>query len=343
MKLSVRVNIDRKAALLRGLVLEDEVIIPVGPEDLSAEDWALLVNSLQRDHVKKDDYLERSKFSVNGPEPADLVSALANYRAGLETERLAKEAKLAERALAFAEYKAEAASVLETNRVIAQSDLIPATRRIWALGLNLKEGDELWPYRDCDAAGFDQLQLKSLPWWQHNYNRTAEEENDIRAFEQGQYEIKAQADERVRQANLEAIAKARPELDRQLAEKVQAEAQAEADRKAANAARFAKRLETGIWERETDSYNERRYGAPWVAKVTFPNGPKAVYEFSGESTGKWGKAGILSIECKPGEIIAWGQKDLRGNSHEHHVLYMRANGSMEELDKVEAYKRSRQP
>jgi hypothetical protein len=121
---------------------------------------------------------------------------------------------------------------------------------------------------------------------------------------------------------------AREEKERIAAE---AKEKADADQKAANKIKYAERIATGYWEHETGSYNDRRYSAPWCATVSF-NGAKPVYSW-GESTGKWGKSGLLRVECKPGDFIAWGQKDLRrpGNS-ENNILRMRADGSMESFD-----------
>jgi len=63
--------------------------------------------------------------------------------------------------------------------------------------------------------------------------------------------------------------------------------------------------------KETGSYNQRRMGRPWIAKVDFTNSKG---DFSwGDWTGDQynGGAGVLSINAKPGDIIATGQKDNR--------------------------------
>ena len=62
---------------------------------------------------------------------------------------------------------------------------------------------------------------------------------------------------------------------------------------------------------ETTSYNERRMGKPWIAKVDFAD-PKGTFEFgdwSGDARN--GGAGILTIDAKAGDIVATGQKDNR--------------------------------
>lgn len=107
------------------------------------------------------------------------------------------------------------------------------------------------------------------------------------------------------------------------------------------ARRNAERLRTGWWEMETGSYNERRMGKPWCALVTFPSGPKAQYEF-GESSGAWGQAGVMRVPCRPGDVVAWGQRDLRrADRSQHNIAVMEADGSMREVDVTEAYRLSR--
>jgi len=62
---------------------------------------------------------------------------------------------------------------------------------------------------------------------------------------------------------------------------------------------------------ETGSYNHRRMGKPWIAKVTFAT-PKGDFSW-GVWTGDHynGGEGVLSINANPGDIIAQGQKDNR--------------------------------
>jgi hypothetical protein len=98
----------------------------------------------------------------------------------------------------------------------------------------------------------------------------------------------------------------------------------------------------GYWERETDAYNERRYGKPWCARVTgVDSRGKLVYEWA-EWTGHLGQRGLLRAACKPGEIIAWGQKDLRRpHRSDHEILLMGDDGRMTELSVVEAVRELR--
>jgi len=61
--------------------------------------------------------------------------------------------------------------------------------------------------------------------------------------------------------------------------------------------------------RNTGSYNDRRYGKPWIAKVDFSVKPANF--IWGDWTGSPGGEGVLEIDAEPGDIIARGQKDNR--------------------------------
>lgn len=62
---------------------------------------------------------------------------------------------------------------------------------------------------------------------------------------------------------------------------------------------------------DTISYNQRRMGRPWIARVDFST-PKGDFLW-GDWTGDHynGGAGVLSINADAGDIIATGQKDNR--------------------------------
>jgi len=91
---------------------------------------------------------------------------------------------------------------------------------------------------------------------------------------------------------------------------------------------------------ETDSYNERRYGKPWVAKVDFSNA-KGDFSF-GDWTGDHctGGEGILSLDTNPGDIVATGQKDNRKPRNSAPIFFVVLHdGSLENIgNKGEAYK-----
>jgi len=147
----------------------------------------------------------------------------------------------------------------------------------------------------------------------------------------------------IKSANEVIFARELPRLEAELIARNEAEAAEAAEKaaaeKAVRLAKFATRLESGLYERETDSYNERRYGRPWIAAVSLSGG-KLAYDFeAGTVTASFGSSGMLSITCRPGDVIAWGQKDLRRpDKSEHHILQMRDDGGMNEIDRTGAVK-----
>lgn len=69
-------------------------------------------------------------------------------------------------------------------------------------------------------------------------------------------------------------------------------------------------------QHEWHSYNHRRYGKPWAAQITF-EGTKPIYAFTGLYSN-----GVLAFDAEPGEIIAMGQKDLRGGKNTSNDWYV---------------------
>lgn len=93
-------------------------------------------------------------------------------------------------------------------------------------------------------------------------------------------------------------------------------------------------------ERNTASYNHRRMGRPWIAKVDFAT-PKGEFVF-GDWTGDAynGGEGVLTITADPGDIIAKGQKDNRQPKNSAPDFYVvLPDGKLDPIgDKGEAYK-----
>lgn len=114
---------------------------------------------------------------------------------------------------------------------------------------------------------------------------------------------------------------------------VQEAARIKEERRLAFQAEMADRLKTGVYTQKTDPYNSNRWGRPWVAKVTGLDGKKLVYEF-GDWVGENGKAGVLRIECRPGEFLAFGQKDHRNPRKvpDKDLRQMQDDGRLEKVD-----------
>lgn len=89
----------------------------------------------------------------------------------------------------------------------------------------------------------------------------------------------------------------------------------------------------------TDSYNHRRFYKPWIATVTYDDQAKPVYKW-GNWIGKQGEQGLLVIAVKPGDIVAKGQKDTRGNCSTYEMYIVDDNCELKSCTRVEAYKHS---
>lgn len=90
---------------------------------------------------------------------------------------------------------------------------------------------------------------------------------------------------------------------------------------------------------EASSYNEKRYGTPWVAKVDFTAAPRGEMVF-GNWIGTPGHEGVLVLDAAPGDIVARGQKDFRNPKNSAATYYIvGADGQLERVgSKGDAYK-----
>lgn len=104
---------------------------------------------------------------------------------------------------------------------------------------------------------------------------------------------------------------------------------AKQEKEAAEAAQRSERLKTGVLTLDMTRGDRRLWGEPWIAKVQRSNGQRPEYDFS---QGSYDLATeTLSIPCKPGEVIAYGQKNFRKPKDTiHRVQRMLDDGSMVE-------------
>jgi hypothetical protein len=124
------------------------------------------------------------------------------------------------------------------------------------------------------------------------------------------------------------IEAARIEEEARKVKEMEEKAAAEAAEKIRIAELRKKRLETGIYERHETRGDRREWGEPWIAKLSpTTNGRKPDYDFS---VGSYDLATeTLSIPCKPGEVIAFGQKNYRRPKKTiHEIRKMMDDGSM---------------
>jgi len=78
-------------------------------------------------------------------------------------------------------------------------------------------------------------------------------------------------------------------------------------------------------------FNSRRFSRPWGAIVTFPDGIKPSYAF----TGHWDGQAVI-IEAEPGAVVAFGQRDYRGNRTTKTLFVVGADGELTEVTEAAA-------
>lgn len=83
-------------------------------------------------------------------------------------------------------------------------------------------------------------------------------------------------------------------------------------------------------------YNRRRYSKPWGARITFA-GAKAEYDFSAGTYLGDDSGGKIIISCNPGEVIAHGQRDNRGNGTTNSWYVVNDDGGTTTTDKAGAF------
>lgn len=90
--------------------------------------------------------------------------------------------------------------------------------------------------------------------------------------------------------------------------------------------------------KETDSYNDRRYGKPYIA-LCDEKGKAAKW---GDWIGQAGRAGELSIDADPGDVVMIGQKDYRNSRKSAPDYYfVNADRELERGSKIKCVKMSR--
>lgn len=73
---------------------------------------------------------------------------------------------------------------------------------------------------------------------------------------------------------------------------------------------------------EYDCYNARRHSRPWGAIITFADNGKPQYDFEAAWYDGSDRGGNVIITCKPGDIIATGQKDNRNPKYTRNNWYL---------------------
>ena len=90
---------------------------------------------------------------------------------------------------------------------------------------------------------------------------------------------------------------------------------------------------------KTDCYNPRRDGRPWICRVTsWPIGaPKPEIVWGSWVGARPGSEGQLVIEAQEGDLIRWGQNDMRSHNHTYRTYaIVGPDGALTEIDATRA-------
>jgi len=95
-------------------------------------------------------------------------------------------------------------------------------------------------------------------------------------------------------------------------------------------------------EIETKSYNEKRYGKPYIGIINFSNSSEGEISW-GKFIGTEGYEGLLSIEAESGDVLIRGQKDNRGSNSSPRYYRLNSDGELIDIgyNKLDAYKASK--
>jgi hypothetical protein len=312
----ISVHVDRRAALLLGNDLPPITRVTVAPDSIGADLWPLLVGML--DTVRN---------------PPELSSSIKVAAATAEEVRAKMQDYAAERDRQHAVARERALQTLENYRTTLTKLREEVARPMTRVEKRNGYTNDAFVYQ-----GFErELTVRHLGY-ADTTAMTEAEVKEINAILAEAKTLTAASQAEVKAANDAELARLQPEIEAHDAERRRLQDEAAAAKQAALQARFAERLETGYWERETGSYNPRRYKAPWCARVSAGASRGDLdYDF-GDSTGRNGSDGLLRVACKPGDVIAHGQTDMRGKNTETTFLRMKSDGSMETISRTDAYK-----
>ena len=87
----------------------------------------------------------------------------------------------------------------------------------------------------------------------------------------------------------------------------------------------------------TNGYNHRRYTRPWCARVSTWTNKQPILAW-GDYLGDSEHGGRCQVEAAPGDVVRWGQKDLRrGDKSESHWGIITTSGMVIGCTAAEAY------
>lgn len=304
--IQVQVRLDQDAAFLRGEVVGEFGVVDLDISSLTTDQRAQL--------LKHKGYDGQFKIGDKMDQPtAEKVAALLQSK--IDSAKKAKEEE-ATRALKTAEEYAT-----KVDEMIAKCSVkIPATinRRL-----------EVWRHSE------NGYQIDAYPTWDMSVYRYGSATEEAKR-------VADKAEAKLKEATA-LLSAENADIVKDHADKVfefytkQEEDKRIAGEKARNEAKKAEQeenaecLKSGQFRRFFGEYNDRRYGRPWGATVRLVNG-KLDYNFDNGSYSN----NYVTIPCKPGEIVACGQKDNRGSGTQNYLFVMEEDGSMRKIERGEA-------
>jgi hypothetical protein len=304
--IQVQVRLDQDAAFLRGEVVGDFGVVDLDISSLTTDQRAQL--------LKHKGYDGQFKIGDKMDQPTtEMLIALLQSK--VDSAKHAKEEEAA-RALKTAEEYAT-----KVDETIAKCSVkIPAT---------INQKLEVWRYSE------NGYQIEAYPTWDmsvYRYGSATEEAKQV--ADKAEAKLK-EAIALLSAENADTVKEHTDKVSEFYAKQEEAKriAEEKARYEAEKAAQEenAERLKTGRYTHYFGDYNERRYGRPWGATVRLVNG-KLDYNFNNGSYAN----NHVTIPCKPGEIVACGQKDNRGSGTENYLFVMEEDGSMRKIERGEA-------
>lgn len=318
----VHVTVDVDAALLRGEIVEPKAIVEVDLLNLSVPARKALLAGNKQDGAfeLKDVRYHRPHDKIDQPTADKIVAILELTGANLElSEAKAEQARL--------KMNHETAARLERAQKALADFLASSPNRGPVLITKALYVSHSAPCQAGDG-------YEAEGWLTTGYDAPTE---GLFREEKAAHVKKFDGENAVLAQSLKAdIAAHYATLDAKLAEKARVQAEKNA---AEHEAEKKLRLKSGFYEETFEAYNHRRYGRPWGATIRLSLDQVSI-EFCfvrNAFDGDDGDKGTVTVPCKPGDVIAVGQKDVRaGNSTVNSLLRMEEDGEMTTLTKAEA-------
>lgn len=322
----VKVKVDIDSAFIRGQIVAPTALIDVDIATLSvAARKALLDGGRAGGPFElKDPEYHRPHAAIDEPTTEKIVAILEIKGANLEKERLQREAT---------RQKRELEEQQELERFLAASP----ERGTISIFRNL---------RVLPHTGYGTQDYFTTEGWltgcfteKYRVYSSLEVTAHVNKYEKENAALAQSLSVEIENFYLELDSKKEAQQASLAAEKA---ASIEAE-KAVEAEKSKARLKSSEYAEDFCGYDANRYGEPWGAILGLDENNRSLkWDYiEGAFDGEHGEEGTVTLPCKPGDVIAVGQVDRRGNDDEKRIMLMEEDGSMRALTKSEATKHLR--